>query len=145
MASGRRLLFDLNVVLDVLFDRTPHVTEAAALWRASKEARIVGLLPAHGFTTIDYLVRHEKGAAFARQTIVDLLSVFHVAAVDDTVIRRAATFNWTDFEDAVVAAAAEAASCEAIVTRNPSHFPKSPVPVFAPKAAIALIEADPKR
>ena len=57
----RRLLFDLNVVLDVLFERTPHVTEAAALWRASKDGAVLGLLPAHGFTTVHYLVRHEKG------------------------------------------------------------------------------------
>jgi predicted nucleic acid-binding protein len=140
----RRVLFDLNVVLDVLFERAPHVTEAAALWKASKEARVLGLLPAHGFTTIDYLVRHEKGAAFARQALADLLNIFHVAAVDDAVIRRAARLNWTDFEDAVVAASAEAAKCEAIVTRNPSHFPKCPVTVLVPKAALALIQAGPK-
>lgn len=137
----RRVLFDLNVVLDVLFERSPHAAEAAALWKASKDGRLYGLLPAHGFATIDYLVRHEKGAAFARQAIGDLLNVFHVATVDEPVIRRAAGLGWTDFEDAVVAAAAEAASCEALVTRNPGHFSKSPVTVLVPKAALALIHA----
>jgi len=140
----RRLLFDLNVVLDVLFDRTPHVTEAAALWRASKEGAVLGLLPGHGFTTVHYLVRHEKGGDFARQALADLLNVFQVAAVDEVVIRRAASLNWTDFEDAVVAAAAEAARCEAIVSRNPAHFAKSPVPVLAPKAALGLLKSAPE-
>jgi predicted nucleic acid-binding protein len=138
----RLLLFDLNVVLDVLFDRSPHVTEATALWRASKERAAIGLVPAHGFTTIHYLVRHEKGADFARRALADLLTVFQVAAVDEAVIRRAESLNWTDFEDAVVAAAAEAAGCDAIVTRNPSHFPSAPVPVLVPKAALGLIESD---
>jgi predicted nucleic acid-binding protein len=138
----RRLLFDLNVVLDVLFERTPHVLEAAALWRASKEGDAFGLLPAHAFTTIHYLVRHERGADFARHALADLLSVFHVAAVDDAVIRRAASLNWKDFEDAVVAAAAEGAGCEAIVTRNPAHFAKSSVPVLVPKAALGLLRSD---
>jgi len=70
--------------------------------------------------------------------------VFHVATVDEAVIRRAASLNWTDFEDAVVAAAAEAASGEVIVTRNPAHFSKSPVPVLAPKVALALLKSTPE-
>jgi predicted nucleic acid-binding protein len=140
----RLLLFDLNVVLDVLFDRAPFATEAAALWTAAKDRDVIGLIPAHGFTTIHYLVRHEKDADVARRAIADLLGVFQVAAVDEAVIRRAASLNWTDFEDAVVAAAADAAGCDALVTRNPSHFPKAPVTVLEPKAALALIRSDPK-
>lgn len=136
-----RLMLDLNIVLDVLFERTPHVVEAAALWRASKDGKMVGLLPAHGFTTIHYLVRHEKGGEFARQALVDLLNVFGVAGVDDGVIRKAAALDWTDFEDAVVAAAAEQARCDAIVSRNPAHFKKAPVPALVPKAALAALEA----
>ena len=139
----RRILFDLNVVLDVLFDRAPHVTDAAVLWRASKARTVLGFLPAHGFTTVHYLVRHEKGGDFARQALNDILGVFHVAPVDDVVIRRAASLGWTDFEDAVVAAVAESAGCEALVTRNPSHFPRCPVPVLAPKAAVALVKSEP--
>jgi len=46
----RLLLFDLNVVLDVLFDRAPFATEAAALWTAAKDRDVIGLIPAHGFT-----------------------------------------------------------------------------------------------
>ena len=140
----RVFLFDLNIVLDVLFDRAPHVSEAAALWRAAKDRDAIGLVPAHGFTTIHYLVRHEKGADFARRALADLLAVFGVATVDEAVIRRAEGLDWTDFEDAVVAAAAEAAGCDAIVSRNPSHFPKSPVTVLAPKAALGLIRSEPK-
>lgn len=140
----KRLLFDLNVVLDVLFERKAHFAEAAALWQASREGRLCGLLPAHGFTTIHYLVRQHKGGEFARQALTDLLNVFHVAGVDETVIHRAAALNWTDFEDAVVAAAAEVAGCEAVVSRDPAGFSRSPVPVLTPKAALALLQSEPK-
>jgi predicted nucleic acid-binding protein len=139
----RRVLFDLNVVLDVLFDRRPHVAEAAALWRMCKDGRVFGLLPAHGFTTIHYLVRHEKGSDTARKALADLLGVFHVAAVDEAVIRRAAALHWTDFEDAVVASAAEAMSCDALVSRDPAGFAGSTVQVLTPKAALALLQAEP--
>ena len=137
----RRLLFDLNVVLDVLFERDPHFADAAALWRASKDRVVAGLVPAHGFTTIHSLVRHEKGAPFAQQALADLLNVFQVAAVNSGVLRRASSLGWGDFQDAVVAAAAEEADCHAIVTRNPKHFSRSPVQVLTPRAALALIES----
>jgi len=52
----------------------------------------------------------------------DLLTVFRVAPVDDAVIGRALTLAWRDFEDAVCAAAADAAGCNAIVTRDPRGF-----------------------
>jgi hypothetical protein len=140
----RRFLFDLNVVLDVLFERKAHVAEASALWRRAREGVVQGLLPAHGFTTLHCLARHEKGAAFAGQAVDDLLTIFGVAPVDESVIRRAVRLGWTDFENAVCAAAAEAASCEAIVSRDPAGFSKCPITVLTPKAALALIATDPK-
>ncbi len=132
-----RLLVDLNVVLDVLLDRRPHAIPAAALWAAVERGTIEGFVPAHGFTTIHYLARRQRGARFARQTVADLLRVFAVAPVDGAVIQHAIGFAWPDFEDAVCAAAAAASLCEAIVTRDGSGFPDTPVPVVTPEAALA--------
>jgi hypothetical protein len=65
-------------------------------------------------------------------------------SVDEAVIRRAAALRLADFESAVVAAAAEAASCHAIVSRNPGDFAKSPVLVLTPKVALAFLQAEPE-
>jgi len=46
---------------------------------------------------------------------------------------RAQTLGWSDFEDAVVAAAAESSGCEVIVTRNVRDFRDSPVPAVTPE------------
>ena len=43
-----------------------------------------------------------------------------------------------DFEDSVTAAAT-AAGCDLIVTRDPKGFRASPVPVFTPEAAIPVM------
>jgi predicted nucleic acid-binding protein len=77
--------------------------------------------------------------AAARDTVDDILRVLDVARVDGEVIRRALRLGWPDFEDAVTAAAAEAARCEAIVTRDPKGFPRSPVRVITPEAAAPLL------
>ena len=135
------LLLDLNVSLDVILDRPPGVDAASALWAAIENGDGRGLIPAHGVTTIFYLLEKARGAAFARDGVERLVSVFGVAAVDDTVIRRALIFGWPDFEDAVCAAAAEASGCEAIVTRDPDGYPNPPIPAIDPAAALSWILA----
>lgn len=47
---------------------------------------------------------------------------------------------WTDFEDAVTAAAAERARCGLLVTRNVRDYRRSPVPVLTPVDAAAWLE-----
>ena len=47
----------------------------------------------------------------------------------------------TDFEDCVVAASAEAASCDHIVTRNVADFAGSPVPALPPAEFLTLLPA----
>ena len=82
------------------------------------------MVPAHGVTTIFYLLEKARDAAFAREGIERLISVFAVAQVDDNVVRRALALAWPHFEDAVCAAAAEASGCDALVTRDPEGLPE---------------------
>jgi predicted nucleic acid-binding protein len=97
------------------------------------------MIPAHGVTTIFYLLEKAHGAAFAREGVERLIRVFNVAPVDDDVVRRALAFAWSDFEDAVCAAAAEASGCDALVTRDPDGYPNAPLPVIDPAAALSWI------
>ena len=136
------LLLDLNVILDVILDRRPGADAAAALWAAIESGQGRGLIPAHGVTTIFYLLEKARGAGFARDGVGRLLGVFGVAPVNDTVVRRALLLGWPDFEDAVCAAAAEASECEAIVTRDPDGYPNPPIPVIDPAAALSRLVAE---
>jgi predicted nucleic acid-binding protein len=133
------LLLDLNVILDVILDRRPGADTAAALWAAIENGQGRGLIPAHGITTIFYLLEKARGGAFARKGVERLISVFGVAPVNEDVVRRALVLAWPDFEDAVCAAAAEASGCEAIVTRDPSGYPNAPLPVVDAAAALSWL------
>lgn len=135
----RRLLLDLNVFLDVILDRPPDADAAAALWAAIERGDAEGMVPAHGVTTIFYLLERSRDAAFAREGVERLISVFAVAPVDDDVVRRALGLAWPDFEDAVCAAAAEASGCDALVTRDPGGYPDAPLPVIDPAAALGWL------
>ncbi|MDQ3069138.1 MAG: PIN domain-containing protein [Acidobacteriota bacterium] len=138
----KRLLLDLNVFLDVILDRSPDAEVAAALWAAIERGQGQGMIPAHGVTTIFYLLEKARGAAFAREGVERLIHVFNVAPVDDQVVGRALALAWPDFEDAVCAAAAEASVCDALVTRDPDGYPNAPLPVIDPAAALSWLSEE---
>jgi predicted nucleic acid-binding protein len=135
----KRILFDTNVVLDVLLDRQPYVEASAATWAAVETGMSEGMLAAHTVTTIHYLVRKEMGASKARRIIAAILRVFGVAAVDGRTVQEALQLPLSDFEDAVTAAAARLAGCECIVTRDPKGFRGSPVRSLTPEAVMPLL------
>lgn len=135
----KRLLLDVNVVLDVLLARSPHVAGASAVWAQVELGRAEGFVPAHGITTIYYLARRSRDRGFAHRAVSDLLSVFRVAVVDDQVIRGALALRWPDFEDAVCAVSAQSARCGVLVTRDPDGYPGCAVPLLDPASAAAWI------
>ena len=135
----RRLLLDVDVLLDVLLDREPWAEPASSLWAAVEAGKARGFTPAHGVTTLHHLMRKGRGSAFADRGISDLLSVFGVARVDDRVLKAALALRFPDFEDAVCAAAGAAARCDLFVTREPAGFRGSPVEVASPGEALARL------
>lgn len=137
----RRVLLDVSVVLDVLLDRRPFADASAAVWAAIEQGKAEGLLAAHAVTTIHYLNARAVGARMAGDTTDALLGVFDVAPVDGVVLRAALGLGWKDFEDAVTASAARRSKCDALVTRNPRDFSRSPVRVLTPAEARAWIAA----
>ena len=134
----KRFLLDLNVILDVILDREESVA-AAQLWALLERGKGRGFVPAHGVTTVFYLVARAQGASFASQAIDGMLRVFAVAPVDEKVLRRALALGWNDFEDAVCASAAEACRSDAIVTRDAKGFVDARVQAIDPGTAVAWL------
>lgn len=133
-------LVDINVVLDVLLNREPFADASAALWERIETGVCTGLLSAHAFPTIHYLIRKERGSGPAKRSIAAMRTVFGVAAVDGDVIDRSLELVFTDFEDAITSSAAEAASADFVVTRDPKGFRNSPVSVLSPEEFLAILE-----
>ena len=133
-----RVLFDLNVVLDVLMRREPHFSNAARLWSLAETEQIKGLIAGHSFTTLFYLYRRQTGQERAYQAIRKLLRVFAVAGVDQKVIETACDLGWQDFEDTVQATAASGAGCHYLVTRNSGDYSDQQLTVIQPADFLAV-------
>ena len=134
-----KLLLDINIVLDVLLQGSPHFKASQELWAAIETGEAEGFLSAHAVTTIHYLVRQQLNAQKTMQIVAALLEVFEVAPVDAKVIDQARKLAMSDFEDAVSAAAARGAGCDFIITRDPRGFRGSPVRSITPEAAVGAL------
>lgn len=128
-----KVLFDTNVVLDVLLDRQPFRASAAQLVARVERQEIVGVLGATTLTTIYYLVSKASGKQQARAAVQNLLKLFQVAPVDHTVLESAAESLIGDFEDAVLHDAGRAAQVDALLTRNGRDFTKGSLLILSPQ------------
>jgi predicted nucleic acid-binding protein len=138
-----RILFDTNVVLDVLLDRPPHAEHAARLMALVEGQRIEGLLGATTVTTVHYLASKARGSAGGRRLIQTLLSLFEVAPVDGKVLRDALGLEFGNYEDAVLHEAARHAVAVGLVTRDPKGFARAKLRVYDPEELVRIAEAFP--
>jgi predicted nucleic acid-binding protein len=135
------VLFDTNVVLDVLLDRKPFSDSAAILFSWAEEGLITGILGATTVTTLFYLATKVVGREQAEESIAKLLSLFTIAPVNQSVLESAIHSSFSDFEDAVLYQAACHANAQAIVTRDLSGFKKSKISIYSPEEFVKMIQA----
>lgn len=123
---------DINVLLDVFQKREPHYTASARILAMVQLGEMTGIFPAHGLTTIYYLVRKHASRPNAESAVDEVLSHFEVGNLDANGWSRARSLPMPDFEDAVVAAVAEGKGSDFVITRNTVDFTHSPVPAITP-------------
>lgn len=126
------VLFDTNVVLDVLLDREPHAPASAQAMAMVERGEVRGLLCATTVTTLFYLASRALDARRARGHIDALLRLFDVAPVTRLVLTDALAIGFADYEDAVLHEAARHADAQVILTRNVRDFSGAILPVLPP-------------
>jgi predicted nucleic-acid-binding protein len=127
------VLFDSDVLLDVLAERQQFVQSSAQALDYALRGKVRGYVSGHAVTNIFYILRCQVGSELARELLSKLLTRLQVASVTDEVIRSALISPIKDFEDAVASMAANIANLDIIVTRNIADFVNSPVPAMLPE------------
>ena len=136
-----KILFDTNIVLDVLMDRLPYSEAAVELFSKVEDGTIIGYLCGTTITTVFYLTAKTIGAARAQEEIKKLLSLFEVAPVNRHVLEAALVLDFNDFEDAVIHEAACHVGADVIVTRNQRDFLKSKITVYSSEEMAKIINS----
>lgn len=128
----KQVLFDSDVLLDVLLNRQPFVVASAQALNTVATEQCHGYLSGHAVTNIYYILQRQLDRSTAHEKLTSLLQRLQVASVTDAVIRAALQSPIIDFEDAVTHEAARAVGLELIVTRNISDFAASSIPAVLP-------------
>ena len=135
-----RVMFDTNVILDLLLDREPFVQEAKPLIAKVEQGVISGVLCATTITTIHYLLGRSLGKSRTSEVIGSLLKLFEVASVTRAVLEDALEADDRDYEDAVLYKSAYHSGVDLIVTRDHSGFGKADMPVMNYNELMVLLK-----
>ena len=85
------VLFDTNVVLDVLLNRDPWVAQSSAVWQANDEGQVRGYIAACTVADIFYVARRLTTLETARAAVRICLEAFQVCTVDSQTLEQAET------------------------------------------------------
>ncbi len=136
-----RILFDTNVVLDVLLDREPFSSTAAKLFSKVETGEITGYVCATTITTIHHLTSKVIRVDSAIEVINKLMMLFEVAPVNRAVLDAALSSGFKDFEDAVVHESGVYKEAQGIVTRDSDGFKKSQINIYSPEELLLMLES----
>jgi len=138
-----RVLFDTNIILDLLLDREPFAEHAAELWCANADGRIEGFVSVITPINLFYIARRLRDHTTAFRAVQELLAAFAVCPLDQSSLHTALTLPFNDYEDAVQHVSAVNNSLDAIVTRNLKDFAGATIPVFSPAELLAKLPKPP--
>ena len=132
---------DINVLLDVFQKREPHYAASAQVVSMVADGTLVGVFPAHGLTTLYYLVRKHASKPNAETAMDRVLDHFQIGNLDNAGWREARLLPFADFEDAAVATVAKSSTSAFVITRNVGDFTASRVPAISPTDFLSQLPA----
>jgi len=137
-----KILFDTNIVLDVLLLREPYYPSATFLLSEVEQGNIEGYLCPITLTTIGYLITKAKGAAEAQKLIKNLLNIFELTELNKSIFETSCSHKINDCEDDVLHESARFSNIEGIVTRNVKDFKYASIKVYDPEELMGIIKSN---
>ncbi len=138
-----KIVFDTNVILDVLGRRMPFAPASTEAMAVVEREGIAGALTANTITDLYFLLqkRHMKPDAI-KDALVNLMDALEVLDTTGELCLRAFRSPVADFEDAVLVESAKRWSADCIVTRNVRDYSASPVAAITPEELLARVESN---
>ena len=136
-----KVLFDTNIILDLLLNRQPFFEVSAKVIDLSATKVIEGFISASAITDIYYLaykgIRDKKKVC---SLLEKLLQIVSVAGVTETEIKRALQSDWSDFEDAVQYFTANSVEASYIITRNKKDYSSGKIMAVEPQEFLSIVK-----
>jgi predicted nucleic acid-binding protein len=135
---GSSYFLDSDVILDYLLRREPFNVPAREIFGFAFNKEIQIYFSSLTVANIHYLLRKHYGNEGALDKITELASFCKILPVSEREIFAAMKSGFSDFEDAIQHfTAIQNPEIEGIITRNPSDYRKSQLPVFTPEVFLS--------
>jgi predicted nucleic acid-binding protein len=136
----KRILIDLNIILDFLNKRSYH-KEAAIVLNLCAEHKVGGYICAHEITTLAYfLIKESKSKSKATSTIDSILNLLKIIPTTENILRDALLSQIADYEDAVIEESSIKNDIDVIISRNLDDFKKSRITAMTPEQFLLTLD-----
>jgi len=128
------LFLDTNVLLDHLLpNRKFHQVTTDLLMRSDQHNIRLNLSVSSVCTLSYFLEKHKTPISKVSGTLNRIADAYLIVGTTNSVLRRAASSNFKDLEDAILYFTAVENACKAFITQNTKDFPEPHViPVYTP-------------
>jgi predicted nucleic acid-binding protein len=134
----KKIVIDINILMDFLFKREGH-EKVAEIFQICSKGDIQGLVCAHEITTLNYFLdKTIKDRTKVKKSISGIMQHFEIIGVDRELLEKALASEIDDFEDAVIEVSSSKEKAEYILTRNIRDFKKSIVNAITPEELLVI-------
>ncbi|MCL2758591.1 MAG: PIN domain-containing protein [Treponema sp.] len=129
-----KVLLDTNVVIDIFAKRESFYENSYRVLQLGLEGEIETIMSAGAVKDVFYILKkYISDYNEIREKIFILSNYIKICNTTSEDITSAILLFMSDFEDALIAAAARREKADYIVTRNEKDFENSPVPAITPE------------
>lgn len=115
----KRILLDINIIMDLLLAREPFAEDAKALFQMAIDEKIEIYITSCSINTLVYYIEKTIGYAVTRKIIISFLQIAKGIDITMNDIQKAfANLAVTDTEDAIQMQGAIKANMDLILTRD---------------------------
>lgn len=137
----KRLLIDINIVIDLLAKREDFYTEASQIFSLADRNKISLAISSLTLANTNYILSKLISAKESREILRKFKVLVDVLSLDDRIIELALSdVKFPDFEDGLQYYSAIENSVDVIITRNKKGFKKSKLPVLTTKEYLAQLK-----
>ena len=134
-----KVLIDTNIILDVLCNREEFVEHSLKIFKLCEVKKIEGYISALSIPNIVYIMRKELDSKKVKEILEKLSLIFEIIDLKADDLKRASSFDFKDYEDAIQSAQASRIKANYIITRNVKDYISSKVTAIKPSELIERI------
>lgn len=124
-----KILFDTNVLIDIIAARPPFMVETANLVSLIGEGIAEGFITANTITDMYYILRKYVSDIKVREDLSKVMKVFQILSITGHDCEEALQASNPDFEDGLLEVCARKSEMNYIVTRDMEFINHCPIAI----------------